>query len=96
MMPPAVHEAGDVNINGVTVPNLLVVNERSLLYENIPTSSLSSYPFSSSLSSSFLSFHLAFDDIEHIGATQQLDKHLQIEKSNIVEIDSRVDHLASM
>ena len=27
---------------------------------------------------------------------KQLDKHLQIEKSNIVEIDSRVDHLSSM
>eukprot|EP00026_Physarum_polycephalum_P001172 Phypoly_transcript_01173.p1 GENE.Phypoly_transcript_01173~~Phypoly_transcript_01173.p1 ORF type:complete len:702 (-),score=114.39 Phypoly_transcript_01173:630-2735(-) len=62
VMPPAVHEAGDVNINGVTVPNLLVVNERSLLYENI-------------------------------GATQQLDKHLEINKSNIVQIDSRVDDL---
>lgn len=60
--PPAVHEAGDVNINGVTVPNLLVVNERTLLYENI-------------------------------GATQQLDKELDVERTNIIKVDTRVDNL---
>lgn len=35
VMPEAVHGVGDVNFTSVTIPNLLVVNERSLLYENI-------------------------------------------------------------
>lgn len=35
IMPEAVHTAGDVQFGSATVPNLLVVNERSLLYENI-------------------------------------------------------------
>lgn len=35
VMPTAVHGVGDVELGGSVVPNLLVVNERSLLYENI-------------------------------------------------------------
>lgn len=36
VMPEAVHGVGDVEFNNsLTVPNLLVVNERTLLYENI-------------------------------------------------------------
>jgi hypothetical protein len=34
-MPNAVHVAGDVHIDDVTIPNFLVVNERVLLFENI-------------------------------------------------------------
>lgn len=35
VIPSAVQEIGDTNIGGNTIPNLLVVNERVLLYESI-------------------------------------------------------------
>jgi hypothetical protein len=35
VMPNAVHVAGDVRIDDVTIPNFLLVNERTLLFENI-------------------------------------------------------------
>jgi hypothetical protein len=35
VIPEAVHELGDVEMGSTTIPNLLVVNERVLLYENI-------------------------------------------------------------
>jgi len=62
-VPAAVQEMGDVRIGDNIVPNLLVVNERHLLYENL-------------------------------GATQQLDKELESEKENIVNIDTRVASLS--
>jgi hypothetical protein len=35
VMPEAVHTMGDTQIGGTTIPNFLVVNERTLLYESI-------------------------------------------------------------
>lgn len=34
-MPEAVHRLGDVSVSGANIENLLVVNERMLLLENI-------------------------------------------------------------
>lgn len=91
-----------MTINGDVIPNLLVVNERSLLYENIL---FLSFPFTSLVIFLFiffilfvyyLLFHFVIDWSIHIGATQQLDKELKTEKSNIEQIDSRVEFIAGL